>query len=354
GFVPRLRPGVRVRVTVGRRRLTGVVVDLPASAPEGVRLKELEALVDAEPLLPPDLLELARFASDYYLAPLGEVLRAILPLDLSGWGQRRAQLTDSGALWQGAEGTAAAVVEALRLAGRLTLSELQKRLGGEDLPAVLNELARAGRLHIHDAERPGARYLSAFELTPGELAEHLDACGRSAPGRAVVEYLGALDRPSTAAELTSAVGCTPAVLRRLVERGVLRKFSQVERAVLDRHLMARKERKELVLRPDQTVAVAALVEGLETRHFHPFLLHGMTGAGKTEVYLRAVEATLAQGRTAILLVPEIALVPALARAVRDRFGDRLALLHSNLTPGEGRQEWLRIESGGASVVVGPR
>jgi len=90
------------------------------------------------------------------------------------------------------------------------------------------------------------------------------------------------------------------------------------------------------------------------RRFETFLLAGVTGSGKSEVYLRAAEATLAMGRGAVILVPEIALVPALARAVRERFGDRLALLHSAMPPAERHQEWERIRSGEASVVVGPR
>ncbi len=364
GLRPLVQKGIRVRVPVGKRRLIGVVVDLPLQGPEGVRLRDLEAIVDAEPLLPPDLLDLAGFAAQYYLAPLGEVLRAILPLDLSGWGQRRVELTDAGALWQGtagqgtagqgAPGAEASVLEVLRIAGAMTASELQKRLGGGDLPAILRDLARAGRVRIHDGAKSGARYISAFELPPGDLARQLEACGRSAPGREVVEYLDALGRPATGDEVTAAVGCTVAVLRRLVKLGVLRKFSQVCRVGLDRHLMPKQAEPAFVLRRDQKTAVTALQKGLEEGEFRPFLLHGMTGAGKTEVYLRAVETTLNQGRTAILLVPEIALVPALARAVRDRFGERLALLHSNLTAGERRQEWQRIQAGGAQVVLGPR
>src|SRR5690606_2026549 len=110
----------------------------------------------------------------------------------------------------------------------------------------------------------------------------------------------------------------------------------------------------IVPRPDQERAIAEITRAVAAGGFARFLLQGMTGSGKTEVYLRAAEATLAAGRTALLLVPEIALVPALARAAVDRFGDRLAVLHSGMGGAERSQEWERVREGGARIVVGPR
>ncbi|HUO86613.1 MAG TPA: primosomal protein N', partial [Thermoanaerobaculia bacterium] len=123
---------------------------------------------------------------------------------------------------------------------------------------------------------------------------------------------------------------------------------------LGRHMIAASAAEVLVLRPDQASAVTALEEAIAGRRYEPFLLTGMTGSGKTEVYLRAIEAALAGGRGASILVPEIALVPALARAAEQRFGRDLAILHSNLASAERHQEWERIRRGEARVVLGPR
>ncbi|HEX2253761.1 MAG TPA: primosomal protein N', partial [Thermoanaerobaculia bacterium] len=197
----------------------------------------------------------------------------------------------------------------------------------------------------------------AVELPPGDRDEQRAAAGRSAPGRAVVDYLAAAGRPATVEELTREIECTPAVITRLVKRGILRRFTQVERLDLDRHMAGNRTgapAPPLVLRPDQAEVVAALEAAVAARRFLPYLVTGITGSGKTEVYLRAADTALALGRSVLLLVPEIALVPALARTVERRFGRQLAILHSNLASGERHQEWERIRRGEARVVLGPR
>ncbi|MGE5233488.1 MAG: primosomal protein N' [Acidobacteriota bacterium] len=349
------RAGIRVRVPAGKRRLVGWIVGFRERAPEGVELREIEEVLDLEPVLTPELLELARFVSDYYLAPPGEVLRSMLPADLAPWGDHRVWLTDAGAIAPPRDADEAAIVEALREAGRLRVSELQRRTGLAGLGRALEALRDAGRVALGDRRSRGTRYVSAVELAPGELAAHLAVCGRSAAGQAVVRHLFGLGRPARMAELQTELGASEAVLRRLVRLGVLHQFSEAERLPLDRHrLRAAAEVPAIVLRADQQAALAAIEAGLVRRTFAPFLLVGVTGAGKTEVFLRAAEASVAQGRAAILLVPEIALVPALAAEVARRFGSDFALLHSGLGEAERHQEWERIRSGEARVVLGPR
>jgi primosomal protein N' (replication factor Y) len=359
---PVVRPGARVRVRVANRRLTGVVVELTDQAPEGIKLRPLDEVLDREPVFPPDLLELARFTATYYRASLGEVLRTMLPSDLPPWGHQRVRLTSGGAIAPPRDEVEAAVVEALRDGGRLTASEVQARVGGPGVPEALDRLSGAGRVLLEGRARRGARYQTAVELAPGTLSEHLEACGRSAPGRAVVELLSALGRPATAAELTVEVGCTAAVVRRLAGLGVLRSFTQIERLSLEHQRLAlrggrgveRSDGEPFVLRADQDQALRLLAEGIAAGGYRAYLLAGMTGSGKTEVYLRAAERALELGRSAVLLVPEIALVPALVREVVARFGRRGAILHSALGSSERHQEWERIRRGEARVVVGPR
>ncbi len=356
-FAALARPGARARVRVGRRRLVGVIVGRREEPPEGVALRPLEAVVDPRPILPEELLELAAFVSDYYLAPLGEVLRAMLPADLAPWGDQRIWLTDAGALATPRDADEAAVVEALLASGRTTLAALQGAVGGAALDEAVERLRAAGRVVTGARDRRGARYRAAVELAPGTLEELVDRCGRSAPGREVVRFLAALGRPATVDEVLEAVGCTAAVVRRLTRLGLLRRFTQIERLDLDRHLIASGSGtagEAIVLRADQHAAAEAIQEALAGGGYRAFLVTGTTGAGKTEVYLRAAAAADAAGRGAVLLVPEIALVPALARTLRERFGARLAILHSALSGPERRQEWERIRRGEARVVLGPR
>jgi primosomal protein N' (replication factor Y) len=351
-------PGVRVRVRIGKRRLVGVVVGRRDEPPAGVAVRWLESVLDREPVLAPDLLDLARFTAGYYLAPIGEVLRTMLPGDLEPWGDRRVWLTDRGALAMPRGDAERALIEALRDGGRVTVSELQARVGLPDLDATLAELEEAGRIASEDSRSRSSRYVAAVELAPAaahDRSSQLAAAGRSAQGLAVVEFLAAVGRPATSAEVMAAVGCSAGVLKRLVARGALRQFTQMERLSLDRHrLPSQLDEAPFHLRPDQESAVAAVVAAVARRRFAPILLRGMTGSGKTEVYLRAAATALAQQRSAILLVPEIALVPALARSVVERFGERLAILHSGLGTGERNQEWERVRRGEAMVVLGPR
>jgi len=355
-WVPLAALGARARVRMGPRRMTGVIVRLHDERPAGVTLRPVEEIVDREPLLPADLLELATFVAGYYMAPLGEVLRNMLPSDLPPWGDHRVRLTDAGALALPGTAEERLVLEALRETGRMTLAELQARLGVADLDGVLAGLAESGKVSGEALRPRSTRYVTAVELAPGGLATHLAVAGRSAQGKAVIEYLDAMGRPATTAEVATAVECTPAVIRRLVKLGVLHQFTQVERLSLDRHMFGHRQEPAapIVLRGDQELALAAVVRVLERRAFAPFLLQGMTGSGKTEVYLRAARAALDQERTVILLVPEIALVPALAREVEQRFGSDLAILHSGLGTGERHQEWERVRRGEARVVLGPR
>ena len=354
GFAARARPGVRARVPVGRREVVGVIVARRAEPPTGVELRPLTAVLDREPVLSDELLELARFAADYYLEAPGEVLRSMLPADLPPWGDRKVWLTDAGAMARPRNAAEATVLEALRGGERARLSELEARLGLTDLGGIVEGLRRDGRVATSEGSRRGSRYVNAVELTSGDTADLLERCGRSRPGRAVVEWLAGAGRPATVAEVTGAVGCGDGVVRRLARLGVLRTFTQLERVSLGHHRLEADDSEPVRLRPDQAQAAAALVGSIAAGGYKAFLLDGMTGSGKTEVYLRGAQAALDAGRGALLLVPEIALVPALAGAIRQRFGRRLALLHSGLGRAERHQEWERIRQGEARLVLGPR
>jgi len=346
--------GARARVRVGKRRLVGVITNLPSEPPAGVKLRPLEAVIDRLPVLPAELLDLATFIADYYMAPIGEVLRSMIPGKLPPWGDQRVWLTDGGALASSHDPDEKAVLAALAEGGRLRISELQAATALDDLHAVVERLRHRGRLTVAESKRRGVRYAQAVELARSPLSELLDRCGRSKQGRAVVELLAVLERPATVREIQSRIGCGPGVIRRLIQLDILRQFTQIERLELDAHRVPAKAPAKFELRPDQEAARFAIEQSLDRRTYSGFLVQGVTSSGKTEVYLRAADHCLAQGRGVILLVPEIALVPALAATVRQRYGDRLAILHSGLSPNERHQEWERLRSGAASVVLGPR
>lgn len=352
-----IRPGVRARVPVGRRRLTGWVVGLSGRPPRDVesQLRPIESVLDLEPLLQEDLMEIARFASSYYAAPIGEVLKNMVPARLPGWGDARAELTNRGALHDCRDPMSQALQRLLLDRGRIPLAAIWEELGEEALLDRIESWHQSGRIRLVEPGSRSGRYRSAVELPAGDLETQLQACGRSPAGRLVVEYLAELGRPATVEELRTRTGASAAVVRRLVRLGVLRSFTQIETMDLARHRLAGEaEAPRIELRADQTSAAEGLVAAVRSGQFRPCFLGGLTGSGKTEVYLRAAAAALEGNRSVIVLVPEIALVPALARTLRQRFGDLVALLHSNLGTSERRQEWERIRNGACRVVVGPR
>ncbi len=357
----RVKPGARVRVPVGRRRMIGYVVATRAVAPEGFATRAIEALVDRDPVLPPELLELARFAADYYLCPLGDVLAAMIPAEADSWGDRRVRLTDRGAMALPHHPAWVCLQALLLERGQMRISEIEELLDDPQIEAVLVQALEEGNLAWDEAGARGERYAAAFGLAPGPPDALRERAGRSAAGRAVIDFLVALGRPALADELRQGVGCSAAVLRRLAGLGILLRFSQPSRVALDRHLMAPAPLTHgsaapapIQLRDDQAGALAEIERALASGSFERFLLRGMTGSGKTEVYLRAAATALAGGRSVLLLVPEIALVPALAAAARQRFPKELAVLHSGLGAAERQQEWARIRTGEARLVVGPR
>lgn len=351
------RIGVRARVPVGRRRLTGWIVGLPSKPPAEVEdgLRPIESVIDFEPMLPDDLMELADFASSYYAAPIGEVLKNFLPGRIAASGDRRLELTNRGALVDCRDPEDRALQRLLLDRGRLPLVEVWSELGDAALLERIDRWRESGGIRIQDPGSRGARYRSAVELPPGDRAAQLEACGRSPAGRTVVDYLGELKRPATVEEVRDHTGCSAAVVRRLVRLGILRSFTQIQTMDLARHRLASQGAEaRIVLRPDQRTAAEELVAAVGSRQFRPAFLGGMTGSGKTEVYLRAASAALEGDRSVIILVPEIALVPALARTLRERFDHQVAMLHSNLGSAERQQEWERIKSGEARIVIGPR
>ena len=207
---------------------------------------------------------------------------------------------------------------------------------------------------------PGAsaRELLEATLTPAGR----DALAGTGPARLGPKQHAALSRlargPSTAGELAVAHSTLASLARRglvtIGRREVARRPAAVERGSAAAGTAGRAAAQPRVLTGAQEAALGSILEPLRARRHEALLLHGVTGSGKTEVYLRAADAALAQGRSAIVMVPEIALTPQTARRFEERFGDRVAILHSKLGLGERYDEWRRLRDGRARICVGPR
>ena len=348
--------GAQVVVPFGTRTVTGFVVGHGATAREaGTEPRDIEEVVGGEPAFDEAMIAFCRWTADYYQAPLGEVLRAALPQGEQASARRAVRLTDLGRRALDRQGTLVAdaprdpVLGALADAGgELPLARLFRLVPRARGP--LPRLAEAGLVAMGDEveRRRPAPTLALALATGGDWDKAL-------PKRAAVRRLTMAKIVAAGAEglPVAALTATERIhLRALSMAGLAR----VEhRPILPAHAVAAPTIAAPVfsLNAAQAAAVAALVGAL-AGGFASFLLHGVTGSGKTEVYLQVIAAARAAGRGALVLVPEIALTPQLASRFRARFGEDVAVLHSGLPPRERLAAWRRLRAGEVGIALGAR
>jgi primosomal protein N' (replication factor Y) len=357
-----IRPvlGERVVVPFRRQRLVGIVTELHDRAPTVATKKVLATLDEVDsPALSDELLRLGKWISEYYLAPVGEVFRTMLPLNAEFRREVAYRITEQGHL-------------ALHLAGETGSSRRSKktaedqyaeyrvldylaardqtregtlksaaRVSRELLDGMLRKqwIAREDCSHISDAAR--VRQVAVLNHSEGKLnanQKHLVETLAAAGGQVAVENLRQLEVPRS-------------TLATLVRRGLVELHE--EPVEFTRPTLAARG-AEFEFNSAQQKALEKIRAAVDAQSFSGILLHGVTGSGKTAVYLAAMKSVLESGRSAILLVPEIGLTPAVAADVHAVFGDEVAILHSALSDKERAEHWHRIRRGAARAVVGTR
>jgi primosomal protein N' (replication factor Y) len=361
------RVGARLLVPFGRQLLTGYVVALheeldPALGLEESEIKEAEELLDAEPLLTPEVLEITRWISDYYAAPWGEVLKAALPAGLNAGVDQVITITQDGRdelarlPARRAATVKARLLQMASVSGSTTLREASRELGQARAAKAARELARSGWVTVAHRRRGAqarAKRRKAVRLLPPTGHEGDGERTLTPAQQKVVGALIAEGGEMLFAELLEASGAGASTVQTLERRGLLEVFvREVRRDPLAGAKLP--ARDELRLTDAQAVALGEINAAQDAGGFAAFLLHGVTGSGKTEIYIRAMREALRRGRTAMMLVPEIALTPVFSRRLRAHFGDAVAIFHSSLTPGERFDEWGRLKRGEARVVIGTR
>ena len=347
----RVKVGARVIAPFGPRKLAGVVLRVHDDEPEGA-VKDLMRLVDAEPVLDEELLALGRWISGYYCAPLGEVLRSMLPLANDMRSGKLYSLTNAGRdasrqlSIEPASGDAVQQILSMLASRTLSLAYLKKKIPLAD--RVIKSLERRGWIVAEEVQndRDPLRAPSAklrITLTGAEPAGKLPKAERE-----LLAYLSLHPGSHNLGELEPQVHNASPAARSLARRQLV---ALTPEPMVIRNVPIRAAHD---LNPAQRAAFDLIGAGIATHRFCTFLLHGVTGSGKTEVYLNAIDRVLAEGRSALMLVPEIALTPAVAGQFYARFGDRVAILHSAFSDSERAEQWRRIRAGGASVVVGTR
>ena len=374
--------GARVIAPFRNEKLIGVVTAVDTAAPADFEVRFLEAVLDDEPLLSDDLLALAEWMAQYYLAPLGEVLRGMLPLMAEVQRTVYYRITDLGR-----------DVLAGSLDGDSAKSQVSRARPGPPEPSLLHSggVKRPGKLSAEeqDLEHRVLTRLAAGE--PVKVSTLRTSTAATLPVLASLVRKKWIARETAAAErdarrverfavlisearLPALTQKQQAILAELAANGNELPLAELRRKDLPSSTLQTLVRRGLVriderpaafrlgglapvaepfrLNEPQTEALASLATALGG--FHPFLLHGVTGSGKTAVYLAAMQRALDRGLSSILLVPEIGLTPQTAGLLDAAFGQRVALLHSALTPEERSEQWRRIRRGDAPIVVGTR
>ena len=342
-----VRLGSRVEVEIGSKLTTGFVVGFN-DATEAPKLKAVRSVLDEdEPPLLPEIIQLCRWASDYYIAPLGEMLRVALPANMGARGRREAALVASDEMIAGARGA-----EQLLDADLAVIDELRKRpllISEMNIGrSALERLRDAGIIVVRDRlqDAKGVRYdrFAVLDAEPGPLTEKQASVIERLQKRGGELSVRALEHE----------GVSTAVLSALVKKGVVRVERRPRRHTLDAFLAGLDPAAvgELRYSRQQQDAIDAIKASIGT--FTPFLLEGVTGSGKTEVYIEVMREVVKRGEQALLLVPEISLTPVFAARLRERFGDRIAILHSSLSASERYDQWWRARRGEVDVAIGPR
>lgn len=356
GFL-NLEAGCRVRVPFGNRERTGFVTDISTGRPD-MELKCLSGIIDESPLLPPDVLDLTRWLADYYLCDPGEAISAAFPAGLKSGGKTRFRLSPDGKaepwiatesghsadLWRALQNTPLSLQQIKNRFpdGELLLGKFKKRGWIETVDSNIVNFTQNYEIVYFRTDRFSA------ELTSTKIASN--AIKQTALAALLVGSKS-LGRKDIFRQIVSPAGAISAFLKRgwIEARQVAAERSSGGQNSLQETAGSPPELSEA-----QRSIVDEISDSINKQVYQPFLLHGVTGSGKSLIYLEAVASALRAGKSALVMVPEISLTPQLAGRLQRRFGELVGIVHSGLENRERQAIWLAARSGKIRVVVGPR
>ena len=356
-------PGARVLVPFARKERIGWIDRVSPDGAGGGKILPLHAVLDDTPSATSSLLRLSRWLAEYYVAPLGQVLRTALPAALCDSSTDYVSLADGRGEDPDLQAATPLELQLLQWLktqeGPQSVSRLRRACGDRVWWPTIRRLEEAGVLRVHtEAPRvaPAVRTRRILRLTSEipSLVERERLFGRAKRQRECFETVEETGGTAEVPHLVGQLGFSYAIVNALVEKGV----AVVEEEEVSRDPYANVPLPEAPTfrpTPRQAAAIGALVQASRTPDPGTFLLRGVTGSGKTLVYIELLrEVVERQGRTAIVLVPEIALTPQTVGRFKAVFGDRVAVLHSALSDGERYDEWRSLRSGEKQIVVGAR
>ena len=293
GMSKGIQPGVRVIVPFGTRHYLGLVLGKTDHLPAKAKIKEVLEVLDQRPLLPPDLISLGTWISHYYMAPIGEVFRVMFPPPL--FSRRLLHNHTKKSSWP----------------------TLKRQMITKTVPNMVDS------------------------LTPRQSQ--------------ILSLISSMDLPVTVASVVRKTHSSSTIVNNLRQAGALQiENLEIYRSPWENSAYYPTEVRKHRLTDGQKQAVEKINRALKKPGFQSLLIHGITGSGKTEIYLNAIDLTLKKNLSALVLVPEISLAPQASYQFRSWFGEQVAILHSSLSNGQRFDEWRRVQTGRARVVIGTR
>lgn len=354
-MVDDIQVGMRVWIPFGARKSIGMVVRLHDEKPS-FKCKNISDVLDDKPLLTEELLELTEWAGRYYFAGWGEVIQAALPAGLNYVADRFVTFSDNAQL-SNFTGTPkeVSIIQEIQGHGELKLEDAEKRWGS----SAIRKLIQAGFLEMREVPRLRVKpvQVKAFDWNQDyrkRLRQFLS--GYTGKMHAWIETAMALhemDGPITQKQLTDDLGYSQYVLNRIAKEDFV-EVLQLDQLKAESLTLTHAPERLRTLNEVQQKAYAPILKALQEKRFESFLLYGVTGSGKTEVYIHALKETLEMGNGGLVLVPEIALTPQTVRRFYEIFGDDIAVLHSRLNDRERFEAWRALRSGEKRIAIGAR
>ncbi len=358
--------GSRVLAPLGEGTREGVIVDLmdePDLPDDSIRIKNLTDCLDDTPTFSDELLRLTKWLSEYYLSSWGEALRCAAPAAIRTRQNRVVHsLATDEQIANMRQSRQTQILSVLTADDGLSLHQIARRLGigVSKLRPALSALQEKGlvelRSNIQSKAKPQTISVVSLAKPVVEIKEQIPQleANRALKQAEVLRILQGCDSETvTTVDLTKRANTSLKTLQSLEAKGLIRIDSvQIVRNPLSLDPVA--PTQPLTLNPDQQAALQAIQGAIDSGRRERFLLHGVTGSGKTEVYMQAMASVLDRSKRVIVLVPEISLTPQTVSRFVGRFGGRVAVLHSNLSDGERYDQWQQIKDGAADIVVGPR
>ena len=367
--------GRRVLVPLGKRTITGIIVDVTNTS-ESKNLKEIFELLDEEPIFSQNLLQLTKWIAGYYLTSWGITLQAALPQGMSPKSLLKVEIADPLTddelrdLERKAPKRAELYKHLANVFDYISVASLERKLNSKSIMPQIHALERIGAIRcqriIERSAKPklrkAVRISDEIMNDKNKLKNILDELDQKAPKQSLMlSHLFLLrknsDIPALVADTVKQINCSESTASALEKKGYVEVYNvEVDRSkeIVDEKNLSTRNEALLDLTAEQNEALNIIKEAIDKEKAPPFLLHGVTGSGKTLVYIHAMQYAIDKGKKTLLLVPEISLTPQLIDRFERVFPDQISVLHSKMSEGQRYDSWRAISLGRVNIVLGAR